>query len=62
MARVIKIDDSHEKQVTHKECGAVIGYFQHEVQKGHIHKDYGGGSEQMYFIICPNCGDEVYVK
>lgn len=62
MPRLIKIDDKHEKKVTHKECGAVIGYFQKEVKKGHVHEDYGGGSEQMYYIVCPNCSEKVYVK
>lgn len=62
MPRLIKIDDNREKEVTHKECGAVIGYFQNEVKKGHVYEDYGGGREQMYFIVCPNCGEKVYVK
>jgi len=62
MPRLIKIDDNQEKEVTHKECGAVIGYFQNEVKKGHVHEDYGGGREQMYYIVCPNCGEKVYVK
>ncbi len=62
MPRLIEIDKSHEKIVVHKDCGAKIGYFQNEVKEGGIHEDYGGGREQLYFILCPNCGDKVYVK
>ncbi len=62
MPRLIKINKQHEKVVTHKECGAEIGYFQNEVIKGHIHEDYGGGSEQMYYIVCPKCGKKIYVR
>ena len=31
-------------------------------KKVHVHEDYGGGSEQMYYIVCPNCSEKVYVK
>lgn len=61
MPRLIEIDKSQEKIVTHKDCGAKIGYFQSEV-KNFVHHDYGGGSDLVYFIICPNCGEKVYVK
>ncbi len=60
MARIIKIDKDCEKKVTHKKCGAVIGYFQTEVQS-FIHYDYGGGSDTVYYITCPKCGDTIPV-
>lgn len=61
MPRLIKIDKEQEKQITHKDCGAVIAYFQNEVQSFR-HYDYGGGSDMVYYIICPNCGKRVEVK
>ena len=61
MPRLIEIDKSVEKRVTHRDCGAVIGYYQNEV-KDAIHEDYGGGSEKWYYIVCPNCGKKVEVK
>lgn len=61
MPRLIKIDKQQEKQITHKECGAVIGYFPNEIQS-YTHYDYGGGSDLIYYIICPNCGQKVFVK
>jgi hypothetical protein len=61
MPRLIEIDKSKEKKVTHGECGAVIGYFLNEVQKG-TYTDYGGGTDAYYFIICPNCGKKIEVN
>lgn len=61
MARLIKISKEEEKRVTHKECGAVIGYYKSEIQET-VYHDYGGGSELIYFIICPNCGKRIEVK
>jgi hypothetical protein len=61
MPRLIEIDKSCEKQVTHKKCGAVIGYFQNEVQNKKV-TDYGGGNDTYYYIICPNCGENIEVK
>jgi len=61
MARIIEIDKSTERKVTHRDCGAVIGYFQNEVRH-ETHYDYGGGSDLYYYIPCPNCGKKVEVK
>jgi len=61
MARIIKIDPESELKVTHKVCGAEIGYFQNEIAKG-IYHDYGGDSEIWYYLICPHCGEKVEVK
>ncbi len=61
MPRLIKIDKAKELRVTHKECGAVIGYFPNEVQSAQNY-DYGGGSETWYFIECPNCKQNVEVR
>jgi hypothetical protein len=62
MPRLIELDKSVEKKVTHRECGAVIGYYQNEVQDGGVYEDYGGGRELWYYIVCPNCGKKVEVK
>jgi len=61
MARVIRIEPELEKTVTHKKCGALVGYYPKEVQSGTYH-DYGGGSDTWYYIICPNCGERVEVS
>jgi len=62
MPRLIEISKAVEQQVTHRECGAVIGYFPNEVQDGGIYEDYGGNSERLFYIICPNCGHKLTVK
>jgi hypothetical protein len=61
MARVIRIDNKYEKEVAHKECGAVVGYYDTEVQS-EKHTDYTGDSDIYYFIVCPNCGKKLHVS
>lgn len=60
MPRLIKIDKKKEKKITHKDCGAVIGYYQNEV-KEFVYHDYGGGSELCHYIECPRCKERVLV-
>jgi hypothetical protein len=60
MPRLIKINKAKELRVTHKECGAVIGYFPTEVNTAQNY-DYRGGSETWYYITCPNCNKDVEV-
>jgi hypothetical protein len=55
MARVIRIDNQQEKTITHRECEAVIGYFENEVESKSI-SDYGGGSYIYHHLRCPHCG------
>jgi hypothetical protein len=55
MAKVIRIDKKQAKRKTHKECGAVIEYFENELEYKTI-SDYGGGSDRYAFLTCPNCG------
>lgn len=59
MPRLIKIDETKKKTITHNHCGAVIEYFEYEV-KSYVHYDYGGGSDTVYYIECPNpkCNDK----
>lgn len=58
MAKVVKIDKTKMKRVTHSSCGAVVEYFENEVQS-FIRTDYGGGSDMVYYIVCPNCGKQI---
>ena len=60
MPRLIEIDKTQEVTVIHKKCGAKIGYFLNEV-KSYVHHDYGGGSDKVYYIDCPHCGEQVNV-
>jgi hypothetical protein len=48
-------------RVTHKDCGALIEFYPNEI-KSFVHYDYGGGSDMVYYIVCPNCGKNVEVK
>ena len=60
MPRLIEIDKTKEKKVTHAKCGAIIGYFQKEVQQS-PYQDMGGRGI-WYWIVCPNCGEKVEVS
>lgn len=62
MPRLIEIDQSKERQITHGKCGAVIGFFSNEVIDGGIYEDYGGGRERYYYIHCPKCGAKIEVR
>ena len=61
MTRLISIDSSLEKQVKHKKCGAVVGYYQNEVLS-YSYKEIDGGYCTDYYIICPHCGEKIIVK
>lgn len=61
MAKVIKIDNKKAKRVTHGDCGAVVEYFENEVQS-YTHHDYGGGSDEVYYIICPHCTHKIILR
>lgn len=56
MAKVIKIDKTKKKRITHSDCGAVIEYFQNEVETKLENEPYGGGSDYYNYLKCPNCG------
>lgn len=61
MAKVIGFDKTKVRKVTHRTCTAIIEFLQNEVQSKVVH-DYGGGSDVIYYIICPNCGKEIQVS
>ena len=60
MPKLLRIDPGQAKEVTHTKCGAVISYFEREVQSA-IYHDYGGGSDTWYWITCPNCEEKMEV-
>ncbi len=61
MPELIAILENFKREVIHKDCGAHISFFQNEIKDGGVHQDYGGGSEKLYYINCPNCHEKVYV-
>jgi predicted RNA-binding Zn-ribbon protein involved in translation (DUF1610 family) len=61
MARVIEILKTEEKIVVHKDCGAKVGYYKNE-EKNYTYTDYGGGSNVVYYITCPNCGEKIILR
>ena len=56
MAKVVKIDKTKAKTRTHSDCGAVIEYFQYEVECKMEDEPYGGGRDMYSYLTCPNCG------
>lgn len=59
MAKVIKIDKTKAKRLTHSSCGAVIEYFENEVVSKVEPEPYGGGSDTYHYLTCPNCGKTI---
>lgn len=55
MAKVLRIEPKCAKQVTHKECGAVIEYTDDEVEEK-LRYEYGRDSSVYCYLKCPNCG------
>lgn len=58
MPKVVGFDPKLVKRCTCKSCSAIIEYTDNEVCRW-VHYDYGGGSDYVYEIICPNCGNKV---
>ena len=59
MAKIIRIDKTKAKQITHSECGAVIEYFENEVESKVEPEPYGGGHDTYHYLTCPNCGKRI---
>lgn len=55
MAKVVRIDETQAKRRTHFECGAVIEYFQSEIESKVENEPYGGGTDTYHYLRCPNC-------
>lgn len=61
MVEVIGVDQAQFLEVTCKNCASKLRYTRNEVHEG-THYDYGGGSDTVYWIDCPSCGQKVYVR
>jgi len=61
MAKVIGFDEKAKKKITCGECSAIVEYVPHEEQS-YVHHDYGGGSDTIHYIICPNCGEQITTR
>jgi len=61
MPRLIEIDKSAEKRYTHRDCGAVIGYFESELET-FKRSHYDGSTSVNYYLVCPRCHQKVIVK
>ena len=63
MVRVVDVgpDKSLVKEVVCKNCSATLEYVPRDIES-RTFSDYGGGSDTIYFIKCPPCGEEVYIK
>lgn len=49
------------KEIICKNCGVTLQYVPRDI-KERIERDYGGGSERVRYIECPECNDQVTVK
>lgn len=54
-------DKSVVKQVVCKHCGVTLDYVPNDVITG-THYDYGGGSDNVYYIVCLNCKKDIYLR
>lgn len=61
MAKVVGKDEKAYRRVTCRQCASIIEYLPIEVKKN-TYTDYGGGSDTVYWIECPECGKDVTVS
>lgn len=63
MVRVVKMEPhlSVVKEVICRNCGATLEYVPADVQT-RIETDYGGGRDNVRYIVCPPCGHQQTVK
>jgi len=61
MVKIVGREKNVIKRATCKNCGAILEYYPKEV-KSYTYKDYGGGSDTVYYIKCPDCTEKVVVK
>lgn len=54
-------DPSVVKRHVCQNCGAVLEYVPKDV-KQRVEHDYGGGSDTVYYIECPQCRTEQYIR
>jgi RNase P subunit RPR2 len=58
MAKVVGRDETAVRRATCRSCASIIEYTLSEV-KNFTSYDYGGGSDIVYHITCPNCGHQM---
>lgn len=58
MAKVIGLDPKLLRQCSCRQCASIVEYALNEV-KSFVHNDYGGGSDVVYYILCPGCGQQI---
>ena len=63
MVRIVKVEPHPTvvKEAICKGCGATLEYVPNEVVSEY-HRDYDGGGDTYYHIVCPNCNKKVNVK
>ena len=63
MVRIVKVEPHPTvvKEVVCRGCGATLEYVPNEV-KSYVSRDYGGGTDVINHITCPNCNKEVTVR
>lgn len=61
MVKSVGIDESVKRYVTCRQCAHRLEYVGNDIKSG-MHYDYGGGSDRVYYIICPNDGSEISVR
>lgn len=54
-------DPSCKKEKMCRNCGSVLEYFPVDVLSKDF-KDYDGGNDTRYWIVCPTCNQKVDVK
>jgi hypothetical protein len=59
MSKIVGYDKTVPLRCTCKQCSAIVEYVPNEVES-YVHHDYSGGSDVVYFIKCPGCGEEIH--
>lgn len=54
-------DSTVVKEAVCRNCGVTLQYVPKDV-KNHVHHDYAGGSDTVYYIECPACNHQVHVR
>ncbi len=58
MVKVVGRDESVVRRVTCRSCASILEYTLSEVDS-YVDHDYGGGSDTVYYIRCPSCGNTI---
>jgi RNase P subunit RPR2 len=61
MVKVVGEDHSAIKRITCRHCAARLEYVPRDVQEINS-KDYSGGSDGYFYIVCPRCNHEVIIS